>query len=131
MTYLSKDDILKADDVEVEDVFVPAWKGTVRVRGLSGAERDRYLASLSRQQGSQVVRNPVNATAKLVALCVVDGDGNRVFGNEHVAALGEKSGAALDPIFEVASRLSGISGEEIKEIEENFGATQSGEPISG
>jgi hypothetical protein len=38
--------ILGADDREYELVDVPQWGGTVRVRALSGTDRDRYLQSL-------------------------------------------------------------------------------------
>jgi hypothetical protein len=130
--YLSRDDIAKASDIKSEDVPVPEWGGTVLVRGLSGAERDNYIASLSRQVGTKVHRNPANATAKLVALCVVDDDGKRLFPEpQDVALLGRKSGAALDRVFEVAARLSGLSGEDIEDLEGNSPATQNDGSISG
>jgi hypothetical protein len=44
-SYLTRDAILQAPDLQGEDVAVPEWGGTVRVRGLSGAQRDAYEAS--------------------------------------------------------------------------------------
>ncbi|MFE3382837.1 hypothetical protein [Streptomyces anulatus] len=42
--YLSAEQILDADDLAIEDVPVPEWGGTVRVKGMSGTERDRFEA---------------------------------------------------------------------------------------
>ena len=49
MTYLSRDAILQREDIKTEDVEVPEWGGTVRVRGMSGVERDAFEASLIEQ----------------------------------------------------------------------------------
>ena len=49
MTYLSRDTILQREDIKTEDVEVPEWGGTVRVRGMSGVERDAFEASLIEQ----------------------------------------------------------------------------------
>ena len=114
---LSRDDILKVVDVKYEDVEVPEWAGSVRVRGLTGRERDEFEASTAMLRGKQVVPFLENIRAKLVAWCVVDADGNQLFTQHDVHALGEKSGAAIDRIYDVASRLSGMSEEDIKEME--------------
>ena len=49
MTYLSRDTILQREDIKTEDVEVPEWGGTVRVRGMSGVERDAFEAGLIQQ----------------------------------------------------------------------------------
>ena len=41
MSLLSAAEILAADDLPTEDVEVSEWNGTVRVRALTGAERDK------------------------------------------------------------------------------------------
>jgi hypothetical protein len=60
-----------------------------------------------------------NIRAKLVALTVVDEDGNRIFSDEDAEALGKKSAAALDRIFAVAQRLSGLRPEDVEELAGN------------
>jgi len=117
---LSKDDILKAADTQTEEVDVPEWGGTVLVRGLTGTERDEYEASLMVRRGDQMVMNTANGRAKLIAKCVVDDDGRRLFTDQDANALGEKSGKALDRLFDVASRLSGLREEDVKEATGNF-----------
>jgi len=114
---LSRDTILAVEDLEVEDLEVPEWKGTVRVRALTGAERDDYEASMHQQRGkNNYVRNLANVRAKLVVRCVVDEDGKRIFTDQDANALGKKSAAALDRIFEVAARLSRLSEEDVEEL---------------
>ena len=83
---LGKEQILKADDLPTEDVEVPEWSGTVRVRGLSGKGRDEYWASMTVQRGSRQTLDVANATAKLVARCVIGEDGEPLFTQNDVAA---------------------------------------------
>lgn len=129
---LSKEDILKAEDLGTEEVEVPEWGGSVLVRGMSGRERDAFEVSGRDERTGQ--RRPdalSNIRAKLVARCVVDDDGKRLFSDSDVAALGEKSGAAIDRVFAVASRLSGMDDEDQEEMVRDFGAAGgNGSPLS-
>lgn len=117
---LSKDQILAADDLTVWDVDVPEWGGTVRVRSLTGTERDAYEASIVQVQGNTRKLRMENARAKLVALCLVDDQGERLFSDKEAAALGAKSGKVLDRLFDVAAALSGLSTEAVEELTETF-----------
>jgi hypothetical protein len=114
--YLGRDDILKASSLKTEDVEVPEWGGVVRVRELRGRERDEWEASLAVKRGNQMVPDVANMRAKLVARSVVDDDGEPVFTQQDVNALGELSAAALDRVFEVASRLSGLNPADLEEM---------------
>ena len=94
---------------------------SVRVRTLTGAERDAFEQSLletpkngARNRTTTV--NMANARAKLCALSVVDSSGERVFTDADVESLGQKSGAALDRVFSVAQRLSGISDDDVDKM---------------
>lgn len=117
---LSKDQILAADDLRVEEVDVPEWGGTVRVRSLTGTERDAYEASIVQIQGNSRRLRMENARAKLVALCLVDEDGGRLFSDQEIGTLGSKSGKVLDRLFDVASKLSGLSNDDVEELTETF-----------
>ena len=114
-----------------ELVEVPEWGGAVYVRALTGAERDQFEASIVEQRGRDVRMNMRNIRAKLVALTVVDEDGQRIFTDDDVAALGGKSAAALDRLFAVAQRLSGLSMEDVEELAKNSESGQSADSISG
>lgn len=124
MSLLSRDQILGADDRTYEVVSCPEWGGEVRLRSLTGSERDEWENSLVRQVGKKQVANMRNARAKLIALCAVDEAGQPLFGPGDVIKLGSKNAAPMDRLFEACQRLSGISDEDVKEMEEGFDETQ-------
>lgn len=130
MKLLTRDEILNATDFQYEEVEVPEWGGAVRVKSLSGIERDRFEDSIFQQKGKQLVRNFKNFRAKLVSLTVVDGEGKRMFTEKDVDVLGNKSAAALDKVFSVAQRLSGLTKEDVDELTKNSETVQSEESIS-
>lgn len=121
MTLLSKDQILQADDRKTEDVAVPEWGGTVRLRSLSGAERDEFENGIQQQVGNKQVINARNARAKLVALCAVDEAGQLLFSKADVIKLGSKSSLALQRVYDVACKMNGFTEEDMKDLTENFG----------
>ncbi len=120
--YLGRDAILKAADLKTETVAVPEWGGSVLVRELRGRERDEWEGSLTVQRGQQMVPDTANMRAKLAARCIVDSDGEPLFTQQDVAALGELSAAALDRVFDVASRLSGLASASVEEKAKNSAA---------
>lgn len=116
---LSRDEILQAPDLPTERVYIPEWNGEVLVRGLTAAERDAFEQSIVETRGKNTRMNLRNIRAKLVALCVVDEQGNRLFSDEDAELLGKKSAAALNRIFEVAQRLSGLTPADVEELAGN------------
>jgi len=125
MKLLTRDAILQAQDLPTQDVEVPEWGGTVRVRALTGAERDAFEQSIVEQRGKSTRMNLQNVRAKLVALTVVDENGNRIFSDADAKLLGQKSAAALNRVFEVAQKLSGITPEDVEELTKNSDSDQS------
>jgi len=89
MKLLTRDAILQAQDLPTQDVEVPEWGGTVRVRALTGAERDAFEQSIVEQRGKSTRMNLQNVRAKLVALTVVDENGNRIFSDADAKLLGQ------------------------------------------
>jgi hypothetical protein len=123
-SYLTRDAILAAATLRTEEVDVGEWGGVVLVRELRGRERDEWEASLAVQRGKQMVPDVANMRAKLVARCVVNSDLEPVFTQQDVNALGELSASALDRVFEVASRLSGLSEADLEAASGNSGTGQ-------
>lgn len=124
MNLLGKDQILGADDRAYDIVPCPEWAGDVRLRSLTGDERDEWETSLVHQVGNKQVINSRNMRAKLVARCAVDKDGLLLFTAADVIKLGTKNAKPLDRLFEACQRLCGISDEDVKEMEEGFDETQ-------
>lgn len=130
MGLLTRDAILGAVDLVHQDVDVPEWGGTVRVRMLTGTERDQFEASTMIRRGKKVDMNLVNIRARLVAMCVVDEKGNQMFSDADVEALAKKSSMALHRVFEAARHLNGLTEEEAWEAKENFSGGLNGDSTS-
>ncbi len=116
-TFLSREAILAIQDIPSEDVFVPEWNTWVRVRGLTGAERDAFEEAILAGRGKDTKVNLRNIRAKLVAKSVVDPEtGQYLFSEEDLKALGRKSARALARIYDVAQRLAGITKADEEEL---------------
>lgn len=123
MVLLSRDQILNADDLKTEDVTVPEWGGTVRIRTLTGTERDAFEASMvEMKKDGSVKRQVENVRARLVTLCIINEAGEQVFNNADVRLLGNKSAAALDRVAAAAQELNAFSDSDIAELAEGFGS---------
>lgn len=127
---LTAADILSAPKRKPEVVDVPEWDGEVVVRALSGVERDQFEASVVTMRGRDQTFNLLNMRGKLVALSVVDPSDpdlhRRAFTDEQVTALGELDAVALNRVYEVAARLSGITQKDAEELAGNSDKAASG-----
>ena len=124
MTLLSKSAILGASDLKNEDVAVPAWGGTVRIRTMTGQERDEFRASIATAEGEPGVPIGKFSAALLVATCV-DESGARLFTADDMAALQAKAAASLDAPAAVAMRLNGLGAGAVEAAEKNSVSGQS------
>jgi hypothetical protein len=120
MKMLSKIEILECNDIKSEVVKVPEWNGEVLVQGLTLAEKDSWADCIIVDGKADMN----GATALLCALCMRDENGERLFSSDDIDALDAKSAQALDRVFQVAQRLSGIGQEEIEETVKNSEKTQ-------
>ena len=114
---LSKEQILQADDLKRESVDTPEWGGEVLLRELRGRERDAF------EEGSLDSKRNVTMTnmrARLVAMSAIDEEGERLFSAKEATELGDKSATALNRLFEVCCRLSGITSDDVDKLEGNL-----------
>jgi hypothetical protein len=116
MSLLTKAAILAAADLKHEDVAVPEWNGSVRVRTMTGTQREVFGASLSGDDGKADMGT---FRVKLVVACVVGEDGAALFDFDDVKALSQKSGAALERVFAVASKLNGMAADSVEKAQGN------------
>ncbi|MBF0583298.1 MAG: hypothetical protein HQL80_03570 [Magnetococcales bacterium] len=118
MAILDRREILDCQDLQTVDVMVPEWGGTVRVRMMSGLERDAFEARLRAGEGMN------GARALLVALCAVDEGGARLFAEQDAVVVNSKAGFVLDRIATVAMKLNRIGESGTEEAEKNSDACQ-------
>jgi hypothetical protein len=117
---LDKAAILAADDLETVEVPVPEWGGTVRVRMMTGADRDAFELSMIvfNDDGSRKP-NWGSYRARLVAFTLVDDQGNRMFAEDEIAHVAGKSAAVISRIFEAAEKLNGLGESAVGKAEKN------------
>lgn len=123
MALLSRTAILEAEDRKYETVACPEWGGDVRLRSITGTQRDAYEQSLMQSSGSDRRMNLRNARVKLIVLCAVDEDGRQLFSTDDLAQLGRKNAAPIDRLFDACRKLSGMSEQDVEEMAADFGAT--------
>jgi hypothetical protein len=132
MALLSKSEIFAADDKVFEEVPVPEWGGEVRIKTLTGTERDKFEADSLQSKGKSKEANLENFRARFLALCVVDEAGKPLFtSRSDIAMLGAKSVAALDRVFTAAQKLNAMSESDVEELTENFDEEPSESSTSG
>ena len=121
MTLLSRDSILSASDITYDVVPCPEWGGDVRVKSLSGHERDTFETTMDDADG---VRRDVRA--KLAIAGCVDASDAPLFTAPDVEALSAKNAAPLDRIFDRVRELSGMTPKAVAGLEKNSDAAASG-----
>jgi hypothetical protein len=130
MALLNRSQILEAEDRQYDTVDCPEWGGEVRLRSISGRQRDDYEQSMLEQRGNDRKVNMRNARAKLIVLCAVDEAGQPLFTTEDVRRLGAKNARPLDRLFDACQKLAGLSEDDLRGMTENFDDDPDGDLLS-
>jgi hypothetical protein len=132
MTFLTKDQILGADDITYAEVDVPEWGGMVRVKVMTGEERDAFEDKIVQRddRGNRIGMDIKNFRAKLLARCVVDEHGKRVFNDQDVHALGLKSIAAMDRVAVKIQEINRLTDDDVQELTSHLEPGQSEDSTS-
>lgn len=111
MGTLSRDQILGADDRKTDEVEVPEWGGSVRIRSMSGAELQEYVRAVAETKDE--VDN-VDDVLLLVHFSIVDDSGNRLFpAKDDVKLLAEKNIHVLNKIAQACMGVNGLDQKEV------------------
>lgn len=116
---LGKEQILNAKDLTHQDVEVKEWGGTVRVRVMTGAERDAFEQSVFKNKGKDGDLNTKLYRSKLLVATVVDESNNRLFTEKDIEALGEKSSVPVDKLATAAMKVNGLFASDVEEVIKN------------
>jgi len=133
-TALTRDAILGATDLKVAPLDVPEWGGTVYLRTITGLERERFEESISPttdEDGKIVKKNLDFFRARFAAMVCADADGNRLFTDKDIDALGRKSARPLERILKAGMGLNGMGKDDLEELEKNSGTVPSADSTSG
>ena len=117
---------------QVEWHPIPQWGPGVGVyvRSASGMARDAYEVRYQawKEKGDSLA----NWRATLVVACLCAEDGRLLFGPKDIKRVSMwTDGALIDELFDHAREMSGLTTEEVKEIEGNSSDIQSESSTSG
>ena len=122
MDWAKKEGFFKAK-VPREEMTVPDI-GKVWVYGLTAGQKDEYENNVVRLSGKNRQLHLANARAQLLLLTVHDQHGKRLFAEADMGRLCQIPAVIVDPILDVARRLSGMAAEEIEELVKNSETAQ-------
>ena len=129
MQPVTRDDILKADDLPSEAIDIPQWGGSVTVRTMTGTDRDEFHRVIQKRRSSDDddQMDMRGLKAMLLQRTITNGNGELMFKVSDLAALGAKSPVAIDLVYDLAARLNGLSAEDVEELVGNSSRTASGD----
>jgi hypothetical protein len=113
---LTSEDLQSAlKKVHTEDIDVPEWGCSVRIKVLNGKERVHYDTFLTAAADD----NPddqLGLMTKLLSVAIVDQDGKSVFDEDE---LGELNANVLRSLTLHALRINKLTADSVKELEKN------------
>lgn len=115
MGMLTREEILQKQDLKTRKVDIPEWDGHVFIRPMTSTERDNWESKVLSENG----KTPPQLRATLASQLVCDETGKQLFSEEDIEALGKKSAAAINKIFEEVLGLNKITDEDINELAKN------------
>ena len=121
--FLSRDQIIGADDKVIERIEVPEWNGTIYLRVLSAHERDLFDASTRDSSGNF---NRIDQAPKMLVRMICDSEGRLLLAQDDVDVLASKSSRALERLFDVALRINGYT----EQADEAAQSKSSADPLS-
>jgi hypothetical protein len=127
MDFLSRDQILTAQDIPFRDVPVPEWStdpnnpAFVRIAGLDAKEASSFSSKLVAMDGKGNIKEVKmdNFLTELLQRTLVDENFKPLFSNKDIEALGKKSAAVMKRLTKIAMELSGLDEDSKKEAEKN------------
>ena len=117
-TFLTREEILKKDDVIVQPLWIEEWETWIYIRVLDGQERDAFDDAVNDDVAGKIKIPNYKAWAASKLAC--DKHGHRIFSDEDIPLLGQKSGTALLKIVAAGQKLNQVTEDDIEIIAKNF-----------
>lgn len=114
---LNKSEVLSSVDCKYEDIYVNEWDGEVRLWVLTAGERLVYESSFF--SDGKVNFEKGNGPVELVALCMRDENGNRLFDDDHIDELKSKNATVISTIFEKCVKINWLDVKSVADVKKN------------
>lgn len=103
MSFLTKEQIIAAQDRQFREVDVPEWGGKIRLASFDADQALHHSELLRKRSEGKEVPNPISA---MLAASIVDEKGNRLFTEKDMAELGKKSPTVLSRLVDAVRELN-------------------------
>lgn len=120
---LSKAKIVAAKDAKIITVQVPEWGDSVCIKTITGTERDQFEDAYSENKMKQF-------RVRFLVLTLCDENGDRLFADNELDALGKKSSVVINRLFEAAWAHNAFTTQAVENLGEGSPDGQSGGSIS-
>jgi hypothetical protein len=100
---LSAAEFLDTKDDEFEDVYLPAFKGCVRIRSISGLEAANFIDADTKKRSESI--------ARAVVMSAIDEKGEPIFTLEDIERIKRKSYKTLMILQDAVIRVNGLTKE--------------------
>jgi hypothetical protein len=124
---LTRDEILKTNDIQVNEIEVPEWGGSVFIKQLTRAQQDSYLKmqmGKTRMKQDTRAKNQEIIGAELYGhdayLCsrgICDENGKAIFKDSDIQSLKKKNGAVIGRIAKEIIAFSDMAGDDIDKVD--------------
>lgn len=105
------------------EVFVPAWKGNVKLKRLdsvAGMRLGRWFNGLEKREDEQPTDEAlVDMYVRVISECAVDDDGQKLFASDEALQLLYGDLNALNVLGPAAMKLNGYDKQTSEELEKN------------
>jgi hypothetical protein len=131
MSFLTREQILNADDGKFVDVDVPEWGGTVRVRSLTAGQREAWEQYVKLSEAEEVSEDEVEPKfmftlrSALLSMCLTDETNEPLFTSGDIGEIANKDSTIVIKLFSAAKQLNAITKADFEAILANFTQSQS------
>jgi len=118
---LNKDMILTVEDYDIQTIHVKEWGGSIILKSMTGAGRDRYETACIRQGAGQGAGklDMTDLKALLLSMTIVGEDHKPLFTAKDVTALNTKNAKVINRLCEIAQKMNAIGDDGVEEAEKN------------
>jgi hypothetical protein len=112
---LTRDAILASDDIKSALVDVPEWgvDAQVKIKALSIYEQIVY------EKEAAVNKDTSDIIFNMLVLCCVNEDGTKIFSKDDIAALKERSSAAVLRVFNACLKINHLDTDSVERLAKN------------
>lgn len=125
--YATREQLLTAGGKRrFRDVTLPVSELKVRVQSLTEKELSAYQGAVVRAGGrtqiQYIQQRLLDAGRRLIGMCLVDGEGNRMLMDNEIDRLGEMDSADSQHLYTECANHCGINLDDIEELAKNSAA---------